>query len=88
MPKKEARPFTADAGAKVSMCSLRSAIDKAVMYLTTDTLPPHWDRDLLFGEHETDESEVSIFYETDESEVFLLSKDKIKNARTLLYSAH
>lgn len=28
---------------------IRLAVDKAVSYLEKDELPPHWDRDALFG---------------------------------------
>ena len=61
MPKKEATVFTKEFRTKVTLRSLRTAVDKAMKFLTTDVLPPHWDRDLLFGmdisEHDTDATE-------------------------------
>ena len=64
MPKKEATAFTKELGAKVTLGSLRTAVDKAMEYLTTDILPPHWDRDLLFGmdisEQDTDATESDV----------------------------
>jgi hypothetical protein len=32
---------------------LRAAVEKALLYLDRDELPPHWDRDLLFGMDES-----------------------------------
>ncbi|KAA0199218.1 hypothetical protein HAZT_HAZT000693 [Hyalella azteca] len=61
VPKKEATTFTKEIGAKVTLGSLKAAVDKAMEYLNTDVLPPHWDRDVLFGmdisEQDTDGTE-------------------------------
>jgi Ras-related protein Rab-1A len=57
VPKKEAFEFTREIGAKVDNNSLRSAVEKAVLFLDSDELPPHWDRDLLFGLQESSDSD-------------------------------
>ena len=49
VPKKEASPFNREVGSKVSQSALKIAVDKALLFMTHDELPPHWDRDLLFG---------------------------------------
>ncbi|PNF29493.1 hypothetical protein B7P43_G04550, partial [Cryptotermes secundus] len=49
VPKKEATEFTREIGAKVDNNTLRTAVEKALLFLDRDELPPHWDRDLLFG---------------------------------------
>jgi len=46
------------------------AVEKAVFFLDKDELPPHWDRDLLFGvnriciapDSEVFDGNVSLFY--------------------------
>lgn len=53
VPKKEATEFTREIGAKVDNNTLRTAVEKALLYLDRDELPPHWDRDLLFGMDES-----------------------------------
>ncbi|KAK7074649.1 DNA- binding [Halocaridina rubra] len=49
VPKKEASPFSREVGNKVSQSALKTAVEKALQFMTNDELPPHWDRDLLFG---------------------------------------
>ncbi|KAK8753345.1 hypothetical protein OTU49_003980, partial [Cherax quadricarinatus] len=49
VPKKEASPFSREVGSKVSQSALKIAVEKALLFMTNDELPPHWDRDLLFG---------------------------------------
>nr|CAD7409441.1 unnamed protein product [Timema poppensis] len=52
VPKKEATEFTKEIGGKVDNNTLKtaeSAVEKALLFLDKDELPPHWDRDLLFG---------------------------------------
>lgn len=49
VPKKEASPFNREVGSKVSQSALKIAVEKALLFMTHDELPPHWDRDLLFG---------------------------------------
>ncbi|XP_066993886.2 microtubule-associated protein futsch isoform X2 [Anabrus simplex] len=49
VPKKEATEFTREIGSKVDNNTLKAAVEKALLYLDRDELPPHWDRDLLFG---------------------------------------
>ncbi|XP_021941248.1 AT-rich interactive domain-containing protein 4B isoform X2 [Zootermopsis nevadensis] len=53
VPKKEATEFTREIGAKVDNNTLRTAVEKALLFLDRDELPPHWDRDLLFGMDES-----------------------------------
>ncbi|XP_060859936.1 AT-rich interactive domain-containing protein 4B-like [Metopolophium dirhodum] len=48
-PKKETTQFTKEIGARVENPTLKTAVEKAVFFLDKDELPPHWDRDLLFG---------------------------------------
>ena len=64
VPKKEATEFTKEAGAKATLGTLKAAVDKAMEYLNTDALPPHWDRDLLFGvdisEQDSDGTESDV----------------------------
>ncbi|XP_046402121.1 uncharacterized protein LOC124168059 isoform X2 [Ischnura elegans] len=49
VPKKEATEFTREIGAKVDNNTLKTAVEKALQFLDRDELPPHWDRELLFG---------------------------------------
>ncbi|XP_050438294.1 AT-rich interactive domain-containing protein 4B-like isoform X2 [Adelges cooleyi] len=49
VPKKEITEFTKEIAAKVENPTLKTAVEKAILYLDKDELPPHWDRDLLFG---------------------------------------
>ncbi|KAL4135552.1 hypothetical protein QTP88_007156 [Uroleucon formosanum] len=49
VPKKEITEFTKEIGARVENPTLKTAVEKALFYLDKDELPPHWDRDLLFG---------------------------------------
>ena len=53
VPKKEATEITGETEAKVDNNTLRTAVEKALLYLDRDELPPHWDRDLLFGMDES-----------------------------------
>lgn len=45
VPKKEAAEFTRELGQKQDNPSVSAALE----YLNKDSLPPHWDRDTLFG---------------------------------------
>ena len=49
MPKKEASEFTKDLVNKVENAALKVAVEKALLFLEKNELPPHWDRDSLFG---------------------------------------
>lgn len=49
MPKKEAIEFTKEMGNKVENSGLKVAVEKALLFLEKNELPPHWDRDSLFG---------------------------------------
>ncbi|KAG8234090.1 hypothetical protein J437_LFUL014619 [Ladona fulva] len=53
VPKKEATEFTREIGAKVDNNTLKTAVEKALQFLDRDELPPHWDRELLFGMDES-----------------------------------
>lgn len=52
VPKKETTEFTREVGAKVDNHSVKTAVEKALLFLDKDELPPHWDRDSLFGLNE------------------------------------
>ncbi|XP_055609638.1 AT-rich interactive domain-containing protein 4B isoform X2 [Uranotaenia lowii] len=45
VPKKEASDFTRDCTNKSEAAAVSAALD----YLDNDTMPPHWDREALFG---------------------------------------
>ncbi|XP_025203332.1 AT-rich interactive domain-containing protein 4A-like [Melanaphis sacchari] len=47
--KKEITEYTKEIGTKVENPTLKIAVKKANFYLDNDELPPHWDRDFLFG---------------------------------------
>lgn len=49
VPKKEATEFTKDLVNKVENSALKVAVEKALLFLEKNELPPHWDRDSLFG---------------------------------------
>ncbi|XP_034942591.1 LOW QUALITY PROTEIN: AT-rich interactive domain-containing protein 4B [Chelonus insularis] len=49
VPKKEATEFTKEMGMKVENSALKVAVEKALLFLEKNELPPHWDRDSLFG---------------------------------------
>jgi len=50
--------------------STLSAVEKAVLYLERDELPPHWDREILFnmGEESTTESSESEEIDDDDDD--------------------
>ncbi|KAK6635234.1 hypothetical protein RUM44_000485 [Polyplax serrata] len=54
VPKKEASEFTREIGIKVDNNTLKTAVEKALHFIDKDELPPHWDRELLFGLVESD----------------------------------
>ncbi|XP_065343316.1 AT-rich interactive domain-containing protein 4B isoform X1 [Cloeon dipterum] len=57
VPKKEASVYTKAIGEKVENHSLKAAIEKAELFMAKDELPPHWDRDLLFGIEGSDDTD-------------------------------
>lgn len=67
VPKKEATEFTREIGLKVDNPSLKLAVEKALLFLDKDELPPHWDRDLLFGLVDTDVEDDSDQLDSDVS---------------------
>uniref|UniRef100_A0A8D8ZI51 AT-rich interactive domain-containing protein 4B n=1 Tax=Cacopsylla melanoneura TaxID=428564 RepID=A0A8D8ZI51_9HEMI len=68
VPKKEATEFTRERGLKVDNPSLKLAVEKALQFLDKDELPPHWDRDLMFGLVDTDLEEDSDQMDSDSSD--------------------
>lgn len=67
VPKRETTEFTRDLGAKVDIPTLKMAVEKAISFLDKDDLPPHWDRDVLFGMTDyTSESDGSDTDSTDD----------------------
>ncbi|RZF43118.1 hypothetical protein LSTR_LSTR001296 [Laodelphax striatellus] len=68
VPKKEASSFTREIGSKVDNNTLKTAVDKALMYLDKDELPPHWDRELLFGLDESSQSDSDADLDSDSSD--------------------
>ena len=42
-----------------------SAVEKALLFLDRDELPPHWDRELLFGMNETSGSDSDAPVDSD-----------------------
>lgn len=71
MPKKEASPFSREVGSKVSQSALKIAVEKALLFMTNDELPPHWDRDLLFGMDVSDDDSDREGSDSDVSTVLL-----------------
>ena len=65
VPKKEAVSFTRDS--KVSQATVKVAVEKALTYLEKDELPAHWDRDILFGNHVSDDPDLANDTESDVS---------------------
>lgn len=44
-----------------------SAVEKALLFLDRDELPPHWDRELLFGLNELSDSDSDAAFDSDVS---------------------
>lgn len=70
VPKKEALEFTREIGLKVENSALKAAVEKAYQFLDKDELPPHWDRDSLFGltENMATDSDAGFDYESSDDE--------------------
>lgn len=67
VPKRETVEFTREVGAKVDHPTLKMAVEKAISFLDKDDLPPHWDREVLFGMADfTSESDGSDTDSTDD----------------------
>ena len=49
MPKNEATEFNKDLATKIENSALKIAVEKAILFIEKNELPPHWDRDSLFG---------------------------------------
>ncbi|XP_035225681.1 AT-rich interactive domain-containing protein 4B-like [Stegodyphus dumicola] len=49
VPKKDTREFNREIAMKVDNNTLRTAVEKAVLYLEKEELPPHWDKALFQG---------------------------------------
>lgn len=84
MPKKEATEFTKELVNKVENSTLKVAVEKALLFLEKNELPPHWDRDSLFG-HSVSSGNSDSDGELD-SDVGPLFASFIINERILLYS--
>lgn len=84
MPKKEATEFTKELVNKVENSTLKVAVEKALLFLEKNELPPHWDRDSLFG-HSVSSGNSDSDGELD-SDVSPLFASFIINERILLYS--
>lgn len=60
VPKKEAKEFK-----RLVTNSEMGGMEAALQYLDKDVLPPHWDRDVLFGQEpqsdDVDSDDVSIY---------------------------
>lgn len=72
VPKKEIKQFTKEIANKVENSTLKTAVEKAILYLDNDELPPHWDRNLLFGinkNYMTSDSEVTYTDSSDEESI-------------------
>jgi Ras-related protein Rab-1A len=68
VPKKEMQPFTKEVGEKADTNTLKAAVEKAFSYLDKDELPPHWDRDVLFGrdmvsDRDSSDEDVSFIFQ-------------------------
>ncbi|XP_065200324.1 AT-rich interactive domain-containing protein 4B isoform X3 [Planococcus citri] len=67
VPKRETVEFTREVGSKVDHPTLKMAVEKAISFLDKDDLPPHWDREVLFGMADyTSESDGSDTDSTDD----------------------
>ncbi|CAG0888917.1 unnamed protein product [Cyprideis torosa] len=88
VPKRDTHPFTPEVASKVDKASvLNAAVEKAMLYLNKDDLPPHWDRDLLFGkdlisDHDSSDSGAGSDNETrEEKDHFVASLYKFMDDR-------
>ena len=83
MPKKETRTFREGSNVKISQSGLKVAVDKALEFLNSGLLPPHWDRDILLGhdvsEAASDKSSLSnvCYFLLYEYYIYLLVADKV-----------
>ncbi|XP_054264851.1 AT-rich interactive domain-containing protein 4B isoform X3 [Macrosteles quadrilineatus] len=68
VPKKEATLFTREIGQKVDNNTLRTAVEKALLFLDREELPPHWDRELLFGLNEITDTDSDGAFDSDTSD--------------------
>ncbi|XP_042905204.1 AT-rich interactive domain-containing protein 4B isoform X2 [Parasteatoda tepidariorum] len=64
VPKRDIREFTKECGQKVENNALRSAVEKATLYLEKEELPPHWDKVLFIGLEDDESNE----FESDTSD--------------------
>jgi len=67
VPKTEAVEFTKEVGLKVENHALKVAVEKALIFLDRDELPPHWDREQLFCKYSSDESDSDAEMDSDVS---------------------
>ncbi|XP_067137771.1 AT-rich interactive domain-containing protein 4B-like isoform X2 [Centruroides vittatus] len=66
--KKETKMFTKEIGSKVENNLLKTAVEKANLYLSKDEIPPHWDWDLMMGRDDEDNDDQNSDIETSDDE--------------------
>lgn len=66
--KREIKMFTKEIGAKVENNLLKTAVEKANLYLNKDEIPPHWDWDLMMGHDDDDDNNQDSDIETSDDE--------------------
>lgn len=66
VPKTETTGFTRETGIKVDNPTLKQAVEKALAFLDRSDLPPHWDREQLFGNEMPSDTEASDTDSTDD----------------------
>lgn len=49
VPKRDTREFSKDSLPKIENNALKTAVDKAILYLEKEELPAHWDKALFMG---------------------------------------
>lgn len=77
VPKKEATEFTKELVNKVENSTLKVAVEKALLFLEKNELPPHWDRDSLFGHSvSSGNSDSDGELDSDVSSLLLISINK------------
>ncbi|CAL8081155.1 unnamed protein product [Orchesella dallaii] len=93
VPKKEITAFTKESSSKYDSNSnvLRTAVEKALLFLEKNELPPHWDREVLFAnvrlsesgeEEQQSESEFSEDDPREEKDRFIAQLYKFMDDRS------
>ncbi|CAG0920584.1 unnamed protein product [Notodromas monacha] len=86
VPNKEIQRFSREVGEKVETSTLKAAVEKALLYLDKDELPPHWDRDVLFGkdmisDRDSSNSDVSDNESREQKDYFIAQLIKYMDDR-------